>query len=104
MLILDTARFKYPPHWVPLEMLYRWGRLAGGHAWQPLRLRAGAVLALLAAGPLAPHGSGPGLGGAPHVPCRPGAALPGRPRLPDTALTVGGTGPAVTRACRPPAL
>lgn len=48
MLILDTARFKYPPHWVPLEMLYRWGRLAGGHAWQPLRLRAGAVLALLA--------------------------------------------------------
>ena len=23
VLILDTARFKYPPHWVPLEMLYR---------------------------------------------------------------------------------
>jgi glutathione gamma-glutamylcysteinyltransferase len=22
VLILDTARFKYPPHWVPLEMLY----------------------------------------------------------------------------------
>jgi glutathione gamma-glutamylcysteinyltransferase len=21
-LILDTARFKYPPHWVPLSMLY----------------------------------------------------------------------------------
>jgi hypothetical protein len=24
VLILDTARFKYPPHWVPLEMLYKW--------------------------------------------------------------------------------
>ena len=23
VLILDTARFKYPPHWVPLEMLYK---------------------------------------------------------------------------------
>ncbi|RMZ52137.1 hypothetical protein APUTEX25_001527 [Auxenochlorella protothecoides] len=23
VLILDTARFKYPPHWVPLPMLYR---------------------------------------------------------------------------------
>lgn len=22
VLILDTARFKYPPHWVPLPMLY----------------------------------------------------------------------------------
>eukprot|EP00210_Caulerpa_lentillifera_P008478 g8088.t1 len=22
VLIMDTARFKYPPHWVPLEMLY----------------------------------------------------------------------------------
>lgn len=22
VLILDTARFKYPPHWVPLRMLY----------------------------------------------------------------------------------
>lgn len=22
-LILDTARFKYPPHWVPLDMLYK---------------------------------------------------------------------------------
>ena len=23
VLILDTARFKYPPHWVPIEQLYR---------------------------------------------------------------------------------
>lgn len=23
VLILDTARFKYPPHWVPLEMLHK---------------------------------------------------------------------------------
>jgi hypothetical protein len=23
VLILDTARFKYPPHWVPLNMLHR---------------------------------------------------------------------------------
>ena len=22
VLILDVARFKYPPHWVPLSMLY----------------------------------------------------------------------------------
>jgi glutathione gamma-glutamylcysteinyltransferase len=22
VLILDTARFKYPPHWVPLQLLY----------------------------------------------------------------------------------
>lgn len=22
VLILDTARFKYPPHWVPLTQLY----------------------------------------------------------------------------------
>ena len=22
MLILDTARFKYPPHWVPLKKLH----------------------------------------------------------------------------------
>lgn len=22
VLILDTARFKYPPHWVPLKLLY----------------------------------------------------------------------------------
>ena len=22
MLILDTARFKYPPHWVPLQELH----------------------------------------------------------------------------------
>jgi hypothetical protein len=22
VLILDVARFKYPPHWVPLEVLY----------------------------------------------------------------------------------
>jgi glutathione gamma-glutamylcysteinyltransferase len=29
-LILDTARFKYPPHWVPLKMLYE----AMGHADQ----------------------------------------------------------------------
>lgn len=29
VLILDTARFKYPPHWVPLPMLYRCGRWAG---------------------------------------------------------------------------
>lgn len=23
VLILDTARFKYPPHWVPVELLYK---------------------------------------------------------------------------------
>ena len=23
VLILDTARFKYPPHWVPLKRLYQ---------------------------------------------------------------------------------
>ncbi len=23
VLVLDTARFKYPPHWVPLELLFR---------------------------------------------------------------------------------
>ena len=22
VLVLDTARFKYPPHWVPLSLLY----------------------------------------------------------------------------------
>lgn len=23
VLVLDTARFKYPPFWVPIEMLYK---------------------------------------------------------------------------------
>ena len=36
-LILDTARFKYPPHWVPLPVLYRCGGrrrgAGGGGAW-----------------------------------------------------------------------
>lgn len=31
VLILDTARFKYPPHWVPLEMLYKWVCHNGWH-------------------------------------------------------------------------
>ena len=23
VLLLDTARYKYPPHWVPLKLLYK---------------------------------------------------------------------------------
>ena len=23
ILVLDTARFKYPPHWVPLELIWK---------------------------------------------------------------------------------
>ena len=23
MLLLDTARFKYPPHWIDIELLYK---------------------------------------------------------------------------------
>src|SRR5262249_19629567 len=42
-LILDTARFKYPPHWVPLELLFAAMQAQDGATGQPrgwLSLRA----------------------------------------------------------------
>jgi glutathione gamma-glutamylcysteinyltransferase len=43
VLVLDTARFKYPPHWVPLELLFTAMQAQDGATGQPrgwLRLRA----------------------------------------------------------------
>ena len=41
--MLDTARFKYPPHWVPLELLFAAMQAQDGATGQPrgwLGLRA----------------------------------------------------------------
>jgi glutathione gamma-glutamylcysteinyltransferase len=43
VLVLDTARFKYPPHWVPLELLFAGMQARDGATGQPrgwLGLRA----------------------------------------------------------------
>lgn len=55
MLILDTARFKYPPHWVPLEMLFKCARGVGCR--EPL-----ASADRQAASPAAPRNSSPSPG------------------------------------------
>jgi glutathione gamma-glutamylcysteinyltransferase len=44
VLVLDTARFKYPPHWVPLELLFAAMQAQDDATGQPrgwLGLRAG---------------------------------------------------------------